>query len=428
VVTTEDRTRTPALVIRPEPRLHLVYSGDAAILPPRVRPLRRGAQSIGRDEAAAISLVADTRSSRHHATLHVGPATTRIVDETSRNGTFVDGQRVRECVLRDGAVVAIGDSFAVFRDVPDPGSDAVVDGLEGAGPGMRAVRAAIAALAPERATVLVLAETGCGKELVARGLHGRRAGAFVAVNCAAIPESLAEAQLFGQVAGAFTGAIARPGVFAGADGGTLFLDEIGELPAALQPKLLRALLERVVTPVGATHAVACDVRVIAATNRDLRADVERGTFRADLFARLDEAELRIPPLRERREDLVALLIHFLGAGARLSPALAEAILLHAYPFNVRELQAIASQLRLRGRGAAVLDLPLVAERLAPVASEADPEPEPRDTERPPDRARLEQLLRDHHGVVADVARAMDRSRKQVYRWIAQHGLDPKTFR
>ena len=186
---------------------------------------------------------------------------------------------------------------------------------------------------------------------------------------------------------------------------------------------------------GATASVACDVRVVAATNRDLRADVDRGSFRADLYARLAELPLRIPPLRERREDILALLRHALGASPpRLTPALAEAIVLHRFPFNVREVQALAAKLRLAA-GAAVLDLPHAGELLS---ARAVPPTEPPDSydggggggdrDKPPDRAELEALLRTHKGVVANVARAMQRSRKQVYRWIEQHGLDVAAYR
>ena len=221
------------------------------------------------------------------------------------------------------------------------------------------------------ATVLLLADSGCGKEVAARALHalGRPDGPFVAVNCSAIPEGLAESQFFGQVAGAFTGATARPGWFRAAHGGTLFLDEIGDLPAPIQPKLLRVLEERAVIPVGATAPIPVDVRVVAATHRDLVADLARVHLRGDLYARLAQLVIRLRPLRERREDVLALLAHALGAPPAITPRLAEALLRYAWPFNVRELRAVAQELQLRGAGAAgPLDLPLVAERLAPAAA------------------------------------------------------------
>ena len=437
MATTEQKA--PAIVVDAQrrPRLHLVYSGDEAVLPPRVFGPLRGATPIGREIVAGIALPHDRKASRHHATLHAGPTgALRVVDERSRNGTVVNGARVQEAVLADGDVLAIGDSYLIVREQPGDVADADVPALVGHGPAMRAVRAAIARLAPTTATVLVQAETGCGKELVAQALHARsgRPGAFVAVNCAAIPESLAESQLFGQLAGTFTGSVARPGLFRAADGGTLFLDEVGELPPAIQPKLLRVLQDRQVLPVGATTPVPCDVRIVAATNRELRAEVEAGRFRGDLYARLAELPLTIPPLRARREDVLALLVHALGAPRRrLGPGLVEALLAHAWPFNVREVQALASRLRLHGEGAEVLELALVRDQLAPapaitppakaasVAADDDREP-------PPGKAELEALMRTHRGVVANVARAMRRSRKQVYRWLELHGLDAGSFR
>ena len=183
--------------------------------------------------------------------------------------------------------------------------------IVGSSPAWRRVVDVATQAAPSMATVLVLGESGTGKELLARYIHERsqRAkGPFVAVNCAAIPETILESELFGHEKGAFTGAIARrDGRFAKAAQGTLFLDEIGELPPALQVKILRALQERKVKPVGATDELEVDVRVVAATNRDLEAEVARGAFRADLYYRLNVVEIRLPPLRQRREDLPVLV-------------------------------------------------------------------------------------------------------------------------
>jgi DNA-binding NtrC family response regulator len=205
-------------------------------------------------------------------------------------------------------------------------------------------------VADNPATVLITGPSGCGKEVVARALHGesrRRTHKFVAVNCAAIPESLLEAELFGIKKGAYTDARSdRPGMFQEADGGSLFLDEIGELAMPLQAKLLRALQEREVRPVGATRAEPVDVRVIAATNRDLRAAVGDRTFREDLFYRLAVIEIAVPPLRDRTDDILPLAEHFLQrAAARagksvtgFSGAALKSLLGHDWPGNVRELE------------------------------------------------------------------------------------------
>ncbi|HSN29123.1 MAG TPA: sigma-54 dependent transcriptional regulator [Kofleriaceae bacterium] len=202
-----------------------------------------------------------------------------------------------------------------------------------------------------RTSVLITGESGTGKELVARALHTEGARAkmpFVAVNCGAIPEELMESELFGHKKGAFTGAIAdKPGLFQEASGGTLFLDEIGELSLGLQVKLLRALQERKVKPVGATEEAEIDVRVVAATNRDLETEVARGAFRADLYYRLNVIEVRLPPLRQRREDIPLLAEHFLrrfatehGRDLRFSPEALRQLERYDFPGNVRELENI----------------------------------------------------------------------------------------
>ena len=202
-----------------------------------------------------------------------------------------------------------------------------------------------------KTSVLITGESGTGKELVARALHSEGVRAktpFVAVNCGAIPEELMESELFGHKRGAFTGAVAdKAGMFQEADGGTLFLDEIGELSLGLQVKLLRALQERRVKPVGATEELEVDVRVIAATNRDLETEVSRGAFRADLYYRLNVIELRLPPLRHRREDIPLLAEHFLRRfsaehrrASKLSPEAMRRLESYEYPGNVRELENI----------------------------------------------------------------------------------------
>ena len=222
--------------------------------------------------------------------------------------------------------------------------------LLGTSPGMRQLYELLAQVAGLDVSVLLTGESGTGKELVARALHrgGRRSGGpFVAINCAAVPEGLLESELFGYVRGAFTDARdSRAGLFARASGGTLFLDEIAELPLALQPKLLRALQERAVRPLGAEVEIACDVRVIAATNRDLESAVEEGRFREDLFFRLNVIHVEVPPLRARGSDVLLLAQRFLERVAAqagkpvvgLSPGAAERLLAYAWPGNVRELQ------------------------------------------------------------------------------------------
>jgi DNA-binding NtrC family response regulator len=222
--------------------------------------------------------------------------------------------------------------------------------LLGTGPAMRKVYALLERIADSSASVLVTGETGTGKELVARALHDRgprKAGPFVGLNCSAVPEALLEAELFGHVRGAFTDASrARAGLFVRANGGTLFLDEIAELPLALQPKLLRALQERKVRPVGSDEEISFDARVVTATNRDLESAVDENRFREDLFFRINVIHVALPPLRARGGDVLLLAQHFVDRYAGqagksvsgISPAAAERLLAYAWPGNVRELE------------------------------------------------------------------------------------------
>src|SRR6185503_4816391 len=244
--------------------------------------------------------------------------------------------------------------LAGARQVIDDASDQL---LVGTSPAMRKLRAALDRLASQDVSILTRGESGTGKELVARALHergARRKRRFVALNCGAIPESLIDSELFGHARGAFTGATTdRPGVFVEADGGTLFLDEIGDMPLAVQARLLRALQEGEVRPVGGSGVKSVDVRVVAASNVELAAAVEHGKFRQDLFYRLNVVTLRVPGLRERPDDVPLLAAHFLKKhGGSPPPALApetlEAMTEYAWPGNVRELEnAVLHAIALR---------------------------------------------------------------------------------
>jgi transcriptional regulator with GAF, ATPase, and Fis domain len=262
----------------------------------------------------------------------------------------------------------------------------------------------------------------------------------VPVNCAAIPRELAESELFGHAAGAFTGATApRAGLFAEAGGGTLFLDEIGELPEAVQPKLLRALALGEVRSVGRPQVSQVDVRVIAATHRDLAGEVARGAFRADLYARLIGCVLRLPPLRERRDDVLelarAVLARIRGGRLQLSCRAAEALLLHDWPFNVRELEhAIESAaarthdgvIRCQHLPAVIGDRVLSRDRVRTREVSAEDL-----AARPcvaPTEAELRRLLADHRGNIQRVSRALGKDRQQVYRWLRRYDIDVSMIR
>jgi two-component system response regulator HydG len=236
---------------------------------------------------------------------------------------------------------------------------------------MRRVYDLIARVAPSDAAVLVLGESGTGKELVARAIHdgsARAEGPFVAINCAAVPPSLIESELFGHVAGAFTDARkAREGLFVRANGGTLFLDEIGELPLELQPKLLRALQEQVVRPVGGSEEVPFDARIVSATNVDLDAKVDSGHFREDLFYRVDVVRIAIPPLRDRGHDVLLLAQHIVdrhrdqrdGGPTELTEEAAALLLAYDWPGNVRELENCIERAMALARSSRIVpdDLP-----------------------------------------------------------------------
>ena len=225
-----------------------------------------------------------------------------------------------------------------------------VDGLIGTSPAMKRVHDLVARVGASDVSVLIEGETGTGKELVARALHAagsRRDGPFVAINCGAVPANLLESELFGHVRGAFTGAdTSRVGLFVGASGGTLLLDEVGDMPLEMQTKLLRALQERKVRPVGSNAERSFDVRILAATHRDLEADVEVHRFREDLFYRINVVKIQVPPLRVRGGDILTLAAHFLRKFAArskkgemfLSPPVAAALLAYDWPGNVRELE------------------------------------------------------------------------------------------
>lgn len=441
--TTEDGRRADDRPERARPTLRILYDGRGVAHEPPLA-LVPGHHRIGRDVQPSEGITLhDSRASRTHATLHVAARTlkVRLTDEGSRNGTWVNGAPIDECWLDDGDILRLADTHLLLRFDPPSIGDAEVPSLMGGAPSMRALRGIVARVAEHDVTVLLCGETGTGKEVVARALHdrSRRRGPFVAVNCAAIPEPLAESELFGHVAGAFTGATSnREGLFRAANQGTTFLDEIGDLPIALQPKLLRVLEQRRVTSVGATGDEAVDVRVVAATNVDLAKAVASGAFRGDLYARLAEFSVALPPLRERREDVLVLLEHtYDGVLPALEPDLVAALLAHAWPYNVRELRAVARELSVRGEEGRALGLELVAHRLG--SSERAPSVGPRATEpvtsttgldraAPPSREELTRILQECRGNIRAIARKTGRSRMQVYRWLEQYELDLARYR
>jgi DNA-binding NtrC family response regulator len=303
--------------------------------------------------------------------------------------------------------------------------------LIGSSEAIRVVQKKIGMLADSDATVLITGETGTGKELVARPIHrhGYRSGRpFIAVNCAAVPSELMESELFGHVRGAFTGALAdRLGAFRQAERGTLFLDEIGDMDLAMQAKILRALQERIVTPVGG-KPVTVDVRVIAATHRDLRQRVREGTFREDLFYRLHVVPVHLPALRERIADILPLAEYFLAqnGGKRLSAAAAARLVRHTWPGNVRELKNAMERAAVLVRGDVIDtgDLAFIEEPPTDAREDLDWP----DEDLPTALARLEEMLirralARSGGNRAEAARLLNIHRQLLYTKMKRYGLD-----
>jgi DNA-binding NtrC family response regulator len=322
------------------------------------------------------------------------------------------------------------------RQGAPPGDGATV--LVGASDGMRRVQKLIGMAADSDATVLILGETGTGKELVARALHqhgGRKAKPFVAVNCAAIPSELLESELFGHVKGAFTGAGAdRQGAFRDADGGTLFLDEIGDMPIAMQAKILRILQEQIVAPVGG-RPVAVNVRIVAATHRNLESLAASGAFREDLLYRLNVLPIALPPLRERLADIIPLAEHFLCLSARdiapkqLSAAAASCLLAYPWPGNIRELRNVMERANVLVRGPVVDAGDLDLNRTEPAGPESVP-PQWLNADLPTAIAKLERAMIVHAldscgGNRAEAARRLNINRQLLYTKMQRYRVSEK---
>jgi DNA-binding NtrC family response regulator len=333
--------------------------------------------TVGRGELCQLRLQ-DPLVSTTHCELLPSPQGVVLRDLDSTNGTRVAGIVVREACLQQRCVLRVGDTDLVFEPDDTPqlvtGHAESFGPLVGGAPAMRRLYDVLEAVAGTELHVLITAETGSGKELVAQALHQaspRKQGPFVVVDCGALPGSLAESILFGHEKGSFTGAIQRrPGAFREAHGGTVFLDELGELPEEVQPKLLRVIAERSVKRVGATEYEPVDVRIIAATRRDLRREMNARRFREDLYFRLAQVRLELPPLRERLSDVPLLVAQACPRVGR--PDTTRHVLGHIdarfrnydWPGNVRELMNVASVLASIGpdRNQAVLEDVLPLER------------------------------------------------------------------
>jgi DNA-binding NtrC family response regulator len=330
--------------------------------PDRGRSIEGALEELGIGTADGNDLVlTDVTVSRHHVSITPTKRGHLVRDLGSTNGTAINGVAIERAYLKPNAVIAIGDSRLRFEaiggDEAAPlSSDSHWGNALGTSEAMRRIFAMLPRLAESDATILLEGETGTGKGLLASAIHEaspRAGGPFIVVDCGSIPPSLIESELFGHEKGAFTGATsARVGAFEAARGGTVFLDELGELPLDMQPKLLRALEERVVKRIGGNQQIKLDIRIIAATNRDLRSEINRGRFRSDVFYRLSTVRLRVPPLRERRDDIPLLLAHFYrqlsGAGDEPPAELIIDFARYDWPGNVRELRAAVERTVLLG--------------------------------------------------------------------------------
>ncbi|HVV48538.1 MAG TPA: sigma 54-interacting transcriptional regulator [Polyangia bacterium] len=388
--------------------------------------------------------LSDPTISRRHLGVEPGPDGVMLRDLGSTNGSFVQGARFNELVLGYGTEVTIGKT--VLKYVPNeeaidllPSESESYGALVGRDPKLRTLFRLLEDVAPTDATVLIEGETGTGKELFAEEIHRhspRKDGPFVVFDCGAVPDELIESALFGHVRGAFTGAVTdRRGAFEEADGGTLFLDEIGELSPAVQPALLRALDKQSVRPVGGSSYTRASVRVVAATNRNLRAEIAAKQFREDLYYRVAVVRMTVPPLRDRPDDIPLLIDHFVrqfrpDRPLAVAPPDLERLQRHPWMGNVRELRNVveracalsrgrelviddALEERPAGRGAGLaegpdIDLPF-KEAKAHVVDAFE-------------RAYIEALLKRHDGNLSAAARAAEIDRKHLRELLRKHGL------
>ncbi len=409
--------------------------------------LGRSAEGEALPETGVLRLVDPLISGRHARLLRTA-AGLDLEDLESKNGTLLQGRRLTgRIALASGQPFFIGGHALLWRMV----SAIELEALEAeatsplgpvatVSPSLALIASKLRRWAESGDEILLLGESGVGKEVYARAVHAasRLAGPFVAVNCAALPRDLVESELFGYRPGAHsTARAAKPGLIERAEGGTLFLDEIGEMPQDAQAKLLRFLQDRELLPLGATQPRRLDVRVLAATNRPVAPD-QPGSLRADLLGRLGAAPVHLPPLRERVEDLGALVGHMLERLSRvraagppeLEPAAFRALFAYRWPLNVRELEkvlAAGAALTLGTRPIGLRDLPpalaagvtgttspaLPAAVVVPGRKAPAPGPSPQE---------LAALLERHQGNVADVSRALGRQRAAVWRWIKRFGL------
>jgi DNA-binding NtrC family response regulator len=386
--------------------------------------------SVGRADDAAWRIPSSEASREHAELIRDGPLWI-IRDLGSRNGTFLNGERIDRAPLGPASVIRAGGSVAVVTE--EPQDHAELRSFAEVGPGffggsaLRGLLASAERTARSDLPVVLEGETGSGKERVAQWIHATsgRSGPLIAINCAALPEALAEAELFGYRRGAFTGAVQNSlGYFRAAQAGTLFLDEILDLAPALQAKLLRAIEQHAVTPLGESAPLPVDVRLIVATQAPLQSAVDAGIFRGDLLARLDGATLRVLPLRERKEDIGSLFMALFSQRCGGHPPVVdarfiEALCLYEWPYNVRELDFLARRMAVAHGHVPTLRRshlpPRMMHAFDPFQDAAAASGDEYD--------RFIASLRAHGGVVARAAQAAGISRMRAYRLMKEHDFD-----
>lgn len=396
-------------------------------------------RSIGRDPSCGI-VVDDHQASRVHATITCSEDALTIADADSRNGTFVNGKRVSRCRLRERDVIRVGGRVGVIGRGPsehfhNPVVASVAPGFW-AGPTLLRALDGLQRLAVTNLPIVIEGETGTGKERVARAIHdlSGRTGAFVGINCAAIPENLAEAELFGHRKGAFTGAEqAATGHLRAANGGTLLLDEVCDLPLALQAKLLRTLEQNEVQGLGESRPVSLNVKVVTAARSPLADLVREGRCRADFAARLNGATIRLPRLRERQEELPSLFARLLKTRLGSEPPeieaeLIERLLLYGWPGNVRELDLqVRRLLGLHGHEGKLRAAHLAGTGLEQARSAEEILDEKLSADER-DGKRLLLALREHKGNLARAATAINVSRQRAYRLLQAADVSLESLR
>ena len=439
-------------------RIEIVSGPDAGL----VRDIESQVIRIGARRGNDVQL-SDSKVSGLHCEIRLDDRGYRLRDLDSTNGTYVSQLRINDVYIQPGAQIALGSTRLKFEPLGDSIEIELADtdrfgSMIGRSVKMREMFARLEKLARSDTTVLVTGETGVGKELVAEALHDsspRAKGPFVVLDCGSIPPNLIESELFGHERGAFTGATSSyAGAFERAHGGTVFLDEIGELPLAMQPKLLRVLERKEVRRVGGTKTLEVDLRVVAATNRDLGVEVNRGRFREDLYYRLAVARVHVPPLRERKDDIGLLIEHILattpgGETASIAQETIDLMMKHDWPGNVRELRNVIERAVLLSETPDSED----AMRRAPISPSSQPKSEQSITVTPSqtatsaeasmtvpvdvaipfkhakqnvisefERRYISRLLAQHDGNISAAARAAGIDRMSIHKMLHRLGL------